>query len=484
MEVLKSQQFERDVDTQNYAWFDQRGLVFDKSSRDLIKLDDLNVLNDKTKILSLIRLFESSQLRRLQLLDAYYNGDNVGVLEDSRRVDKSVIDNRASHNWAKLITDFHASWSTANAIRYISDDENTENNVRIINNQNEIDTQDQNALTDMLKFGWAFELVHRSQWDQDETILLSPLNTFAIYSTDINPRLTAVIHYDKTSDGKIQLMVWTDTQYLTWTLSDKGTVNDKHVESHSFGRVPVTHWWTGRERLGIFENVLLLINLYDSAVSDTANFMSDLSNAMLVVAGDFKNGDYNKAQIDAMVKARALLLQSGLSADGDQTTLDAKYIHPEFDATGVQGYKNDLKQAIFQLTSTPDLSNEDFATPQSGKAMEYKMQQASTTHQKSFVKGLKHRYKLISAIERSVNGLMIDVDSLSFQFTPNLPKFDDDRLATAQKFGMELSQETLHEYVGFDPDIEAQRLEEQAEHQSDAVTAQGDTGFDNTKGDV
>ncbi len=49
---------------------------------------------------------------------------------------------------------------------------------------------------------------------------------------------------------------------------------------------PVVEYDNNRFRTGDFEHVISLIDLYDSAQSDTANYMTDLNDALLVISGD------------------------------------------------------------------------------------------------------------------------------------------------------------------------------------------------------
>ena len=52
--------------------------------------------------------------------------------------------------------------------------------------------------------------------------------------------------------------------------------------------------------VGDFEKVIPLIDLYDNAQSDTANYMSDLNDAMLLVIGNMEL-DSNTAQLQKML---------------------------------------------------------------------------------------------------------------------------------------------------------------------------------------
>ena len=71
------------------------------------------------------------------------------------------------------------------------------------------------------------------------------------------------------------------------------------AEPHSFGKVTITEFSNNEKRRGDFEKVIPLIDLYDNAQSDTANYMSDLNDAMLLVVGNMEL-DSNTAQLQKM----------------------------------------------------------------------------------------------------------------------------------------------------------------------------------------
>ena len=75
-------------------------------------------------------------------------------------------------------------------------------------------------------------------------------------------------------------------RYLTSRTNGlKLTLRENGFESHSFERMPITELATTKEEKGIMK-VITLIDLYDNAESDTANYMSDLNDAMLLIKGN------------------------------------------------------------------------------------------------------------------------------------------------------------------------------------------------------
>lgn len=202
------------------------------------------------------------------------------------------------------------------------------------------------------------------------------------------------------------------------------------------------------------------MDLYDSAQSDTANYMSDLNDATLVISGDLDMEQYSVADVVAMKRANLLLLANGVNPDGSKSQTSADYIYKQYDVTGAEAYKDRVRKDIHGIALVPDLLDEAFAGTQSGEAMKYKLfgfTQAMRTAQNGFKKGLKRRYRLLLNVKNAVQEAdNTDLGALQIKFTPNLPKAILDELKTLVEAGAEFSQETLLGLASFVEDIQAE----------------------------
>ena len=265
---------------------------------------------------------------------------------------------------------------------------------------------------------------------------------------------------------------------------------------------PVIEYRNNRFRLGDYENVIPLIDLYDAAQSDTANYMTDLNDAMLVIKGDIDTllqgsnmlqgidpADEDAAKklaqdkldmLDGMKKANLLLLKSGVSMTGQQTNVDAGYIHKEYDVTGTEKYKDRLAHDIHKFSHTPDLTDENFAGNSSGVAMKYKVLgtiELASTKRKAFQKGLHQRYRIIADLEAlSAGGMKVDPNEIKFTFTDNMPQDDVATIAQVVSAGAQVPQGYLYQFLPnvTDPqEIIDQLADEQAEQVKNARISYG-----------
>ncbi|MGS4091190.1 phage portal protein, partial [Staphylococcus pseudintermedius] len=82
-----------------------------------------------------------------------------------------------------------------------------------------------------------------------------------------------------------------------------------------------------RFRQGVFENVLDLIDAYDYAESDTANYMTDLNDAMLKIEGHL---DLKLEEVKKMRKSRIILAKTKADASGRMGNANVDFIYKQY----------------------------------------------------------------------------------------------------------------------------------------------------------
>ena len=436
-----------------------------------------------TRIMEFVRHFYNVQRPRLQKLDAYYRGWDEGVLAtDTRRVQEGYADYRLTHPFAQEIADFQTSFSVGNPIGVEAEEEHDE--LDAVNNYNDVNTLNNDLFLDMTKYGRAVELTYRED-NTERIVRLDPLNTFVIYSNDVDPspimavRLSERMVIDQTSNPikKHVIEYWTEE---THAVSTEITLTDnlKIAYTEDLVTMPIVEYWNNTLRTGDYENVIPLIDAYDAAQSDTANYMTDMNDAILTIKGDidslFDGADLmvdltdkdaaiklakaKQQMLNEMKNARMLLLKSGISATGTQTSVDANYIYKQYDVQGVEAYKNRLYKNIHTFSRTPDVSDDNFASNASGVAMKYKQLgviQLAATKRRQFEKGLYRRYKIIQTLENAVSGKWdIDYNDIRFTFHDNLPQDDITTLQELVQAGAQFPQEYIWRFAPGGIDIE------------------------------
>ncbi|MDQ0158815.1 phage portal protein [Alkalibacillus salilacus] len=437
------------------------------SAEELVKnTDDLS---------EMIKHHVEHQRPRLDVLDDYYKGDNTAISVLQRRKEDDKADHRARHNYAKYVSNFMQGFLVGVPIAMSHKDESTQAKIKQINETIEDAALNADLILDLSIYGRAYELLHRNHDDEVKVYLSSPLETFLIYDNTIEKNIVAAVRYFVVGYGdnqKIKVELYTEKRIYTYYTSNLGDYSLKHDDDveHPFGAVPINEHSNNRFRQGDFENVLDLIDLYDAAQSDTANYMTDLNDAMLKISG---NLELTPEEAKKMKEANILFLKPASdNAEGKEGNVDADYIYKQYDVSGSEAYKSRLQIDIHKMTNTPDLTdskiNEQSGVPQSGEAMKYKLfglEQIRINKERLFKRSLNRRYKLINNVmalaSEASDG---EFEGLTYKFTPNLPKSTKDSVDMFNAVGGELSQETKLKIIPMiveDPEEEQKKIDEE-----------------------
>ncbi|QBO35389.1 phage portal protein [Periweissella cryptocerci] len=433
-----------------------------------------DLLSNLSELMKFIQHHKEHQAPRLKYLKSYADGNNVGILTGDRRIGKEKADNRATHSFGEYIANFFTAYDTGVPLKIaIPNDDKGTAQINEINDYNKIDALNTEVYLDAAVFGRGYELWYRSEDDKDVVVRLDPLNTFVIYNFDIKPKPIMAVSYRPVAldENKYLITVYTNNKAVVFneTAIESGQLVLNSEEAHAFERVPIVEWQLDRERKSTFEKVIPLINLYDGSESDTANYMQDLVDAMLVITGDIDGAGLSADDMIGMARANILALQSGVDSSGKQTQMGANYIYKQYDVAGIEAYKKRLTNDIHKFSYTIDLTDSEFMGNISGEAMKYKllgMQNKASTHQNWFIKGLIERYHLVANIESSVNEWEgEEYSSVAVDFTPNLPKNVKEAVETFSGLGLQVSQKTMlsqQPYID-NPDDEIKQIQEEAD---------------------
>lgn len=439
------------------------------------------ILGDMNKLQAMVMDHYQVQCPRLSALDDYMKARNNGIYNDeSRRVEEGKADYRAAHNFAKIINVFDVGYNTGIPIKKASDNEKVSNLIRGYDKRNDIEALDSELWRDFRKYGRAYELQYRNQKDEDCSVISNVFETFVCYGLDVERTPLFAVRYPRYKSGIqefTKVTVYTDTEIITYKSCSLSmmALEEESREEHYWGEVPVTEYSPDRYRQGGYEDVASLIDLYDAAQSDTANYMSDFNEATLVVSGDLDMGRYSVSDVIAMKRANLLLLKNNLNPDGSRTQTDARYVYKQYDVAGTEAYKERLQKDIHKISFVPDLTDEAFSGTQSGEAMKYKLfgfQQMAKNSQRGFKKGLVRRYRLLLNIKNYVQEAdNADLGDFTITFTPNLPKAVLEELKALADAGTEFSQETLLELASFVEDAQAEIKKVKEEQEDSAYDA-------------
>lgn len=428
-------------------------------------------------IIDLIRHHQTYQVPRLEKLYRYYLGRNDGILRRDGRKGEDKADYRSSHPFAENITTFRTSYLVGNPVKTLWRDKDIDyDDVNAWfdrwNVQEDIDSHNLDLVTDVSMFGRGYELLNYDESDQIKVSLSHPFWTFMVYdeTTEQNP-LFAVRYPTVVRDGDelVKITIYTKDSVWYFDPIDIGSneIGEPTIIPHAFDDIPIIEYFANRFRTGDFEKVLPDIDLYDYSQSDTANYMTDTNESILVISGDF---DPSRVEYDK--DANMLLLPTGMSESGQQSSLNAQYIYPQYDVAGTESYKNRLRTDIYVFTYTPDVSDETFGGQQTGVALRYKLiglEQDRATKERMLRKGFNRRYRMVGNMAKVVASdysYDVDMNDLVVSFTPNLPANWTEELRALKEAGAVFSQKTLLSQASFVDNVQDEMAALEEERQS------------------
>jgi len=462
---------------QDILYSEEANKVFQYTS-----IEDL--LEDPDRLLEMINQHEEYQVPRLKILNDYFLGNNWAILNrDDRKNNKS--DHRATHNFARYISQFIQGYMSGVPIKVDTDEHSDRisdeleedipkeesskpllDDIIEINDKNDANSLNSELILDLSKYGRAYELVYRDLDDNDRLVLLDVMKTFTIHDVGFSDKSIGAVYYDDDprEDGGRNIILYSDT--MRYDIRDTGdNIVIEEEQPHFYNEVPIIEYSNNRFRQGDYETVIPLIDLYDSAQSDTANYMTDFNDAILAFSGNLDGGGFDTQQIQDLLDMGLLFLGDGVNADGSRSPLSAEYLIKQYDVNGTEAYKKRLEEDIHKFSNTPNLNDSSFGGQQTGVAMKYKLfglEQSRAIKEQLFKKGLSKRYRLINSLRRYLREPNYDyIDEISFTFTANLPESEEAELQAFYQAGGKLSNETLLSTLSFvdDPKEEQKRIE-------------------------
>ena len=494
-----------------------------------------SIKDDQAEIGKLVQYFITQhytyQVPRIITLERYYSGDNDIHYWASDKAPNRA-DNRIASGLPRYITNIRVGYQYGNPIKWGYDNSRVDDAeeqvitdlLKDFNSTTDEDYHEKAMGTSLAITGRAYELTYiREETNSPAIKAVDPSNAFVVYDTSVDQHsLFAVRYYleDFREQQHFYVDVYTDDHIYHF----KSDVNPNgglsavgEVETHRFGKVPMTEFSLNDNRMGAWESKLDTIDSYDKALSEMANSEEDLGNSILVVSGDVETEEkeaitdiegnqlYDEdgnplvrvTKIDPKKQIMFLKPRVIENGNGGTTVINstAQYLTKSLDPAGWQTYIDQLMKDMHKDTNTPDMSDESFSGQATGAAMSYKLwgsDQEIATQEALYIKGLMRRLRLLGNYWASINELPTEDVMEAFQptFTLNLPKNDSEIIANlkALKDTGSISDMTIQEraedVTGVPAEQEDSRMKDQSkanQQEAQAIAAQALADKDKTK---
>lgn len=346
-------------------------------------------------------------------LEGYYVGDH-DILHFTKK-DSTAPNNKIVNNMAKYITDTAVGYFVGKPVVYSSQDDPFLAAVQDIFDYN--DEQDEN--TEVAKTcsidGNCFEMLYMDEDAQVRFVKVAPANCIMIYETGYSTPMAAlrfIYSRDKDDHPIKKVEFWTATDCWRFRSYNGGPLDLVDIQEHYWHDVPFIEFINNEERLGDFEGIVSIIDAYNRAQSNTANFFQYNDEALLKV---LKLGDVSSQDIKDMKEKGAIILEDGG---------DIQWLIKEVADTPLENYKKRLREDMHLFSSVPNLNDENFGGNLSGVAVSYKLwglEQICAIKERKFKRALQRRIELIANM-LNIQGGHYDYRDIDIQFRRNKPQ--------------------------------------------------------------
>ena len=396
----------------------------------------------------------------LAKLEAYYRGKQ-DIL--NRVKDADLSNNRLVCNHAKYIADFTSAYLIGEPVTYTSDSD-----IEFLTDAlkaADASTQDIDLAHDDAIFGRAYEMIYLNENAEIKLAKISPLCGFVVYNDTVEQRPLFGVHYYPAFDENGQKTGYKGSISTDSYIQDITLTATRSLQSvgepvpHYFGKVPLDEIYNNAERMGDFENVISLIDAYNTLQSDRVNDKEQFVKALLVITGQVL-GDTDEESSETY---EAIRTHGVMTLDQGST---ASFLTRQLDESSVEILSKSISHDIHKFSGVPDMSDENFAGNVSGVAMKYKLlalEQITKFKERYFTEGLRYRLECINNVLVAKGGASIDVKDINIQFTHSLPANETELAQLIGSLSGTVSQETLLSLLPFvkDPAAEVKAVNDE-----------------------
>lgn len=393
----------------------------------------------------IINRFVMNVQPKLQRWKNYYDGKH-DILHKSY-ADKTKECNHIVTNYCKIITDTYNGYIVGKPVTYTSN-QNIDD-VQIVINYNDSDSEDIQFCMNALIYGVAYELQWIDKFAQVRYSQVSPLNAFAIYDNSLDSELLYFVRwYDADSfndNDLVYVEVYSANDVKIYKAhSIKGQLELIESKPHYFGDVPVSVFYLNDTEENIFNCIMTLNDAYNELQSSEVDDFSAWVDAYLTLTGT----DADSEDIASMKENRVLILPEGANAE---------WLVKNASDTQIVNMLDNIKKNIFKVTACPDMADETFLA-QSGTALAYKLvgfENVASSIVARFTKAIQRRIELICNVLnlKASDAVWRDIN---INFVRNLPVNLTEIIQMVNSLKGIVSDATLLSQIPFISDVESE----------------------------
>nr|DAI46392.1 MAG TPA: PORTAL PROTEIN [Caudoviricetes sp.] len=410
--------------------------------------------------------YNEKYTKRYNKLWSYYIGKQ-DILD--RKKGELSFNNKVMVNHAKYITDTNIGYLLGNPVDY-QVNEKYQKSLEVLlkeYNKQTISDLDSEIAKSISIFGNQHEYIYSNENAEPKSCQIDNSNAIIVYDDTVeHNKLFGLIYrgiYDGENFSHYEIIYCDKKKIVTYKSTTKSLIKEGKEEIHKFGDVPLIEYKNNPEYLGDFENVISLIDAYNTLQSDRINDKEQLVDAILL----FYNMSISSDQAEEIKRSRMI---SEIPPEGR-----AEYLVKQLNESQVDILRSNIEKDIHKISMTPNMSDENFVGNSSGVALRYKLlafEQNIKNKSRYMEKGLKERFKLYNNF-LNVNSKMeiIPIEEVDVVFTRNLPTNDYETSQMINNLTDLVDRETLISQLSFIKDasdiLEAKDREDEKLNQNE-----------------
>lgn len=373
----------------------------------------------------------------------------------------------------------------------------------ITKNNNDV-TELTTLFRDVLLYGSCYERVIDTKEDGYQYYFLDALNTVAVWTDDVKPKLMAVIqcYVDEPNPNgtkKFLYRVYLPKKIEIYSREDKSNVKDpvliKKEEDrgikHEWNEVPVVVY---ESQFSILDKCESVITAYETLLNNVRNtYKYNAEDCKMKIAGyrpqnpitipnpEYDPDDPKKKDKPKMIVNPDRLIEDAAVLAGKtfyvQEGGDADWLTKPVQAQDVTTMLKFYLDTIFQLSGIPNTTDLAFnSTDLNASAIDrkfYIMNIVTSNIREGMEKLIRDRFRMFLDRINTKCSTSYDVNNVRITIKTNLPSMIDENIDQMMRLDGILSEETIIEKLGYDYETEKKRKESELK---DVVARFGNDG--------
>lgn len=417
-----------------------------------------------------IEAFQQGVLPKLKTKMDWYIGNHPILFEETRGGNRP--DNRIVINLPYSNVDTFNGYFIGKSPQISLDKDIQNKALQDWNNTNSF----QDRLAEISKqvdiYGRAFAFIYQNENSETRMTYADPESAFIIYDDTVEQNPMAFIRFAYDEDSKLHGTCYTANHIYDFGESAKPVAGSDHP--NVYGVVPAVEFIANDERQGLNDQIFVIADAIDHAVSQKANNVEYFDNAYLKILGVRLPEDDDGNPTLNLDGNQVIYAENANAKDADISFIEK----PDSDQMQ-ENHINRLIDQNYNVTGVVNFNDQRITGNISGKALERLLQRMSNRaafKRTKFTEALRELFKIVFSA-KNIKGVDADAwQDLKFKFFENLPADYLDEATTLKTLEGVVSKETQFSTATFidNPKKEIERMQdEQAEGIKNAVAASG-----------